>query len=332
MPTPPITHYKDEPVDQATQDLVNQELDKEATTSQVPEKTPELKVLPVKKQEKKPTNAANIINAFRQKMASSGTKIELPSIGKTVEFKEISTAQQKEISRTALESNSRADIMYCSMLGLINRLAMDSGFDIRDYTEFERISVLLNLQQMNKMNPEIKYTCSKCDRENVYRLDTAKMLRDFSKTYKPDMEVEVESGGRKFTFTIGWPNVRNVEDFFKHYYKRYDNANKVTKDSIDNLSQVEYITMFVKKVSVADVSDPDSAMTANLEELPYGDRVQIIDCLPQSILFDDDTGVVSNIIETFVTPMNNVFKYHDCEFCGAEQNGAVASITDFLGS
>jgi hypothetical protein len=158
------------------------------------------------------------------------------------------------------------------------------------------------------------------------------MLRDFSKTYKPDMEVEVESGGRKFTFTIGWPNVRNVEDFFKHYYKRYDNANKVTKDSIDNLSQVEYITMFIKKVSVADVSDPDSAMTANLEELPYGDRVQIIDCLPQSILFDDDTGVVSNIIETFVTPMNNVFKYHDCEFCGAEQNGAVASITDFLGS
>ena len=32
MPTPPMTHYKDEPVDQATQDLVNQELDKEANS------------------------------------------------------------------------------------------------------------------------------------------------------------------------------------------------------------------------------------------------------------------------------------------------------------
>ena len=331
MPTPPITHYKDEPVDQTTENLVNQEIEKEAAAKEEPTATPELKVLPVKKLEKKPTNASNIVNAFRQKMATNSTSIELPSIGKTVEFKEITTAQQKELSKMAMENNSRADIMYCSMLGLINKLALEKNFEIRDYTEFERISVTLNLQQMNKMNPEIKYTCSQCNRENTYKLDTAKLLRDFAKTYKPDQVVEVESANRKFTFTVGWPNVRNVEDFFKHYYKKYDNASKSVKESIDNMSQIEYISMFIKKVTVADISDPDDAMTANLEELTYGDRAQIIDCLPQSILFDDDTGVVSNVIETFVNPMNNVFKYKDCAFCGAEQNGAVANITDFLG-
>ena len=334
MPTPPITHYKDEPVDQATQDLVNQELDREASEKKEPEipvKPAQLSILPAKKQEKKPTNASNIVNAFRQKMSLNATAIELPSAGKTVEFKEISTAEQKEMSKIAMESNSRADIMYTTMVGLINRLAVDKNFDIRDYTEFERISIVLNLQQMNKINPEIKYTCKSCGRENSYKLDTSKMLRSFSKTYKPDDTFVVETSSRKFSFNVGWPNVRNVEEFFKHYYRKYDNGSKSVKESIDNMSQIEYVTMFIKSVTVTELSDPEDTMTANLEEMTYPERVQIIDCMPQSILFDDDTGIVAKVIETFVNPMNNVFKYHDCAYCGAEQTGGVASISDFLG-
>lgn len=325
---PPITHYKDEPVDTSTEELVNKEMDAEAEKAKP---APELKVLPVEKPAKKQTNASNIVNAFRQKMANSATPIELPSIGKTVEFKEISTSEQKELSKIALQSNSRADIMYCAMLNLINKLSVDKGFDIKDYTEFERILVTLNLQQMNKLNPEIKYTCANCGRENAYTLDTPKMLRNFAKTYKVDKTFEVEAGSRKFTFVAGWPKVSSVEDFFKNYYKKYDNSGKAIKESLDNLSQVEYITMFIKSVSVTETSDPDDKITANLEEMTYAERVQIIDSMPQSILFDDSTGVVAKVIEEFVEPMNEVFKYHDCAFCGASQDGQVANLTDFLG-
>lgn len=327
---PPITHYKDETVDESAEKLVSQEIEAEAQAAKTAP-TPELKVLPVEKPTKKPTNAANIVNAFRQKMANSATPIELPSIGKTVEFKEISTSEQKELSKIALQSNSRADIMYCAMLNLINKLAVEKGFDIKDYTEFERILVTLNLQQMNKLNPEIKYTCSKCGRENAYTLDTPKMLRNFAKTYKVDKAFEVEAGSRKFTFVTGWPKVLSVEDFFKTYYKKYDSSGKAIRESMDNLSQVEYITMFIKSVSVVDSSDPDDKLTASLEDMTYNERVQIIDSMPQSILFDDNTGVVSKVIAEFVEPMNDVFKYHDCAFCGAAQDGQVANLSDFLG-
>jgi hypothetical protein len=330
MPVPPVTHYKDEAPE--TQEILNQELDKEVQSKVEQETQPKLNVLPVNKSEKKKTNASNIVNAFRQKMSLNTTPIELPSIGRTVEFKEIPASEQKELSRIAMESDSRTDIMYCAMSALINRLAMEKDFDIRDYTEFERISITLHLQQMNKLNPEIKYTCSKCGRENSYRLDTPKLLRNFSKTYKPDKDFEVEANGRKFTFTVGWPNVRIVENFFKSYYKKYDNSSKAVKDSINNLSQIEYITMFLKKVKVEEIADPEDSMTADLEELTFGEREQIIDCLPQSILFDDDTGIISKTIAEFVEPMNAVFKYNDCAFCGAEQTGAMASMTDFMGA
>lgn len=79
MPTPPITHYKDEPVDEATQNIVEQELNKEVESKN--ESPVELKVLPVKKTEKK-TNASNIVNAFRQKMSTNSMPVELPSIGR----------------------------------------------------------------------------------------------------------------------------------------------------------------------------------------------------------------------------------------------------------
>ena len=331
---PPVTHYKeDQTPDQATADLVNKEMNAEAKAveaEQAPEKQPELKVLPVEKPTKAKTNANNIVNAFRQKMASAATPIELPSIGKTVEFKEISTAEQKDLSKIALQSDSRADIMYCAMLNLINKLAVEKGFDIRDYSEFERIFVTLNLQQMNKINPEIKFTCSKCGRENAYTLDVPKMLRNFAKTYKADQTFEVELGSRKFVFTAGWPKVSSVEDFFKNYYRKYDGSGKAIKESMDNLSQIEYVTMFVKSVTVVD-PDPEDKMTANLEEMTYNERVQIVDCLPQSVLFDDNTGVVSKVIAAFVEPMNEVFKYRDCAFCGEPQDGQVANLTDFLG-
>lgn len=332
MPTPPISHYKDEPVDQATQDLVSQEIEKEAVskTEAEPTPAPELKVLPVKKQEKK-TNASNIVNAFRQKMSSNTTPIELPSVGKTIHFKEITTAEQKELARLSLESESRTDVMFCAMVAMINKLATEPGFDIRDYTEFERIYIILNLQQLNKINPEIKYTCANCGKENSYTLDTAKVLRNFAKTYKADETFEQEYGNRKFSFVAGWPGVREVEAFFKNYYKKYDNLGKKVKDTMNNMSQIEYVTMFLKKITVTELSDPDDMMVVNLEELTYPERVQIIDCLPQGILFDDDTGVVSKLVEEFVNPLNDVFKYHDCAFCGAEQNGAVANVTDFLG-
>ena len=329
MPTPPITHYKDEDPEQ-TQEILNKELDKEAEEAKETEKTPELKVLPVKKVEKK-TNSSNIVNMFRQKMSLNTTPINLPGAGKTVEFKEITAKEQKEISKIAMENESRADIMYCAMLSMINKLAVEQGFDIRDYTEFERIAITLNLQQMNKINPEIKFTCAKCGKENSYRLDTVSLLRKFNKTYKPDQEFTVESGTKKYVFVAGWSIVRNIEDFFKNYYKKYDNSSKRIKDSMNNLSQIEYITMFLKKITVSEISDPEDSITANLEELTYPERVQIIDCLPQNVVFDDDTGIVSKVIATFVTPMNEVFKYHDCSFCGSEQDGAMANVTDFMG-
>lgn len=329
---PPITHYKDEDPNQATQDLVNQEIEKEAATAKaVNEATTELKVLPVKKAEKKPTNASNIVNAFRQKMANNTISVELPSVGRTIEFKEISAKEQKEMSRIAMENESRADIMYGSTVSLINKLVATKDFDIRDCTEFERIAITLNLQQMNKMNPEIKFTCSNCGKENSYRLDTLKLLRNFNKTYKPDKTFEMEVGNRKFIFVTGWSSVRNVEDFFKNYYKKYDNSSKKTKDSMNNLSQIEYITMFIKKITVEDADDKEDTLTANLEELTYPERVQIIDCLPQNVVFDDEVGVINKVIESFVTPMNSVFKYNDCAFCGAEQSGTMANVTDFMG-
>jgi hypothetical protein len=87
-------------------------------------------------------------------------------------------------------------------------------------------------------------------------------------------------------FNAGWSKCGLVEDFFKNYYKKYDNQSKAIKESIDNMSQIEYMLMFLKSVTLIENSDPDDTLTANLEEMTYGERCQIIDSIPQSVLFD----------------------------------------------
>lgn len=328
---PPISHYKDEPVNQdaATQSIIENEIDKEVSKSL--EQTPKLKVLPVETPAKKPSNPSNIVNIFKQKMSMNTTTVELPTIGRSVDFKDINAESQKILSQSAFEHNSRADIMYVSMLNLINNISVDKTFNIRDYTEFERISITLSLQQMNKTNTEVKYTCQSCGKENSYRLDTLKMIRGFNKSYRPDKEIEMDAGNRRFRLLVGWPKVSQVEEFFKSYYRKYDNVGRSAQDRIDKFAQIEYISMFIKSITMTENSDPDDSITANLEELTYGERVQIIDSVPQFIIFDDNDGIISKIIESFVNPMNDSFKYSPCAFCGAEQDGTMASLSDFMG-
>ena len=56
---PPITHYKDEPADELTTNLVNDEIEKEVQmASDTKPVNTELKVLPVQKKEKKATTTA----------------------------------------------------------------------------------------------------------------------------------------------------------------------------------------------------------------------------------------------------------------------------------
>ena len=315
---------------ESTMGIVDAEIEKEMANQSAKK---ELKVLPVQKTDAKgKQSSSSIVNAFKQKMSLNTTSVELPSIGKTLEFKDIDSDVQTYLSQVALECNSRTDIMYSTMASTMNNLSLDKTFNIRNHTEFERISILLNLQQGSKFNPEIRYVCPKCGKENVYHLDSRALMKKFAKSYRGDCEYEIELGSRKYKFVLGWPSVAYIEDFYKHHYRGYDEKSENGQKAINELAQVQYLVKFVKSITVSEMSDPDDSVTANLEDIVYEDKMAVIGSLPQYLISDENDGIISKVIDIFVKPMNDSFKYENCAFCGAEQEGAMANLTDFMGS
>ena len=99
----------------------------------------------------------SILNAFKQKFSTTVRKVRVNSLNREVAFREVTTKEQKTLSKTTIENEQRKDIVYDAQCQLINTLALEDGFDIYGLTEFDRIKLLLAIYQNNYFQSDISY-------------------------------------------------------------------------------------------------------------------------------------------------------------------------------
>ena len=128
----------------------------------------------------------NAIAMFKQAVGAGMIPVELYSTGEEVLMRELTVTDQKTLSKTALINSNRRDIMYNAQNSLINSCVKTEGFDVRNQVEFDRIVILLRLYQQNYFSNDIHYTCPKCGKENVYKLDFGKVLDRVKGAWRTD--------------------------------------------------------------------------------------------------------------------------------------------------
>jgi len=230
-----------------------------------------------------------------------------------------------------IENESRKDIVYDVQCQLINKLCTEDGFSIYKLTEFDRIKILMEIYQSNYFKNTITYKCKECGCENSYQIDFTKYSQKLKQFDLKDVVFTTEDKHRYYNFTINYPCVRNVSDFYREYIKNYKNATMKEKEVLDDMGNIEYINLFIKKVEVIEKSDTNDRLTADLTIMSYKDVSELIETLPQDILFSEDHGVLRYVTKEFIEKIGNVFQYERCAQCGAENQGeGVGSITDFF--
>ncbi len=285
-----------------------------------------LKPEPVVETQVKKFTGKGAINAFKQAVGSALFPVKMYSADTEILFRELTVTDQKNISKIALMNNSRRDVIYKAQCALINKVADEKNFRIEDYTEFDRIVVLLRLYEQNYFKNEVRYTCAKCGKENVYQLDFSKILAKLGDAWSDDKVYTMELPGKSFRITAGWPKVSAISDFYGNYYKTYQNSNENARNTIDQLSNVEYLVMFLKRI---DLITNGEEISLDLDDFSYADRTDVVDSLPQGIIFDDDDGVISKIVSDFTDKLNKAFQYEKCMYCGAETEEGIGSVADF---
>lgn len=273
---------------------------------------------------------ADILNAFKKKFSTTVRRIMVNSLGHEVGFREVTVNEQKTLSKTSIENETRKDIIYDAQCNLINKLALEDGFDVYKLTEFDRIRILMEIYQANYFKNDITYKCRECGAENAYKLDFSKIIQKFNDFDLSDDIFTVEDDLRIYKFTINYPLVRTVSNFYRYYMKKYKGLNKVEKEVLDNFGNVEYVNLYIKQIEVIEKSDPNDRITADLTLMTYGEIENLIEVFPQNVVFSENEGVISYITKNFVERLNGIFQYEKCAHCGAETTEGVGSLSDFF--
>lgn len=271
-----------------------------------------------------------ILNVFKNEFASTINKVFVNSLNREVPFREVSVTEQKSLSKTMIENENRKDIVYDTQCALINRLCLEEGFDIYTLTEFDRIRILMEVYQNNYYKNDITWKCQECGAENVFSLDFKKVAEKFNAFDLKDEVYSLEDNIRVYNFTLNYPTVRNVSNFYKTYMKKYKGAGQKEKEVLDNLGNIEYINLFIKQIEMINKADPTNRQVADLKFMSYNQIEQLISLFPQNIIFSDERGVIKHITTEFIEKINNVFAYEKCAQCGAESQQGMGSVVDFF--
>lgn len=272
----------------------------------------------------------SVLNAFKQALGTQVLKVYVNTLGREVNFKEVSVNEQKTLSKTMIANEKRRDIVYDVQCSLINRLCLEEGFDIYKLTEFDRIRILMEIYQTNYFKNDITYKCPECGAENKYHLDFDKIidkLNDFDLT---DKVYNLEDKYRHYNFTINYPYVRNVSNFYKSYNKKYAHTTQKEQEVLDSMGNIEYVNLFIKQIEMISKDDPANRQVADLTMMSYNQIEQLISILPQNIIFSDENGVIKYITTEFIEKINKVFSYEKCSQCGAETTEGIGGLGDFF--
>lgn len=272
----------------------------------------------------------SVLNAFKQALGSQVMKVYVNTLGREVSFKEVSVVEQKTLSKTMIANENRRDIIYDVQCSLINRLCLEDGFDIYRLTEFDRIRILMEIYQSNYFKNEITFKCPECGAENKYQIDFDNIISKLNDFDLSDRVYNLEDKYRHYNFTINYPFVRNVSNFYKSYNKKYAHTTKKEQEVLDSMGNIEYVNLFIKQIEMVSKDDPSNRQVADLTLMSYNQIEQLISILPQNIIFSDDNGVIKYITTEFIEKINKVFQYEKCSQCGAETTEGIGGIGDFF--
>jgi len=263
------------------------------------------------------TNSQDIFNAFKEEFATTVHRVKINSLKREIGFRDITVNEQKTLSKVSLENNNRKDVIYDTQCQLINTLCLEDGFSIYRLTEFDRIRILMEIYQSNFIKNDITYTCSECNTVNKYKLDFQKIINKFDAFTLEDEIYSTEDDQRVYKFTINYPLVRSVSNFYKDYSKKYRGITAVQEKILDNMGIVEYVNLFIKQIEVIPKNNPEKRIVADLTLMSYGEIEKLLGSFPQSVIYSDSNGVSSFIMTQFIDKLDGIFQYEKCAHCGA---------------
>lgn len=270
---------------------------------------------------------SELVKALEQDFATTVNKAYINSLKKEVSLREVKVSEQKTLSRIMINNEMRKDIIYDAQCALINSVVLDEDFDIYNYSEFDKIKLLMVIYQSSMLKKEVNFTCKHCGTENSYEMDFQTAIDRLDAIDVSDKTFVFKDASREYTFTISYPSVKRVSDFYKKYILSHK-INKENKDQQETNINFEYVNLYIKDVTVKNLKTGNTKVI-NFDDYGPLDVTDILSVFPYEVVYNDN-GVLQFITKQVIGNINDQFEAHYCVQCHEKYEGGIEDTGSFL--
>ena len=212
------------------------------------------------------------------------------------------------------------DVIYDALTDYLQAMILTDGFDVRTFTEFDRLFCLMVFFQMSFYREPTTFKCPHCGVEIAYRYDMSKYLQKLETAYIDDQTETVEYKNNTYEFVLGWPDCQTVSGLY-HYFHGGE-AGEVNEEMERTQFGINYVMTFVKRIRVWNYqSAAENQLVAEIDLTSikdYGERQECLNTIPSIVMFDDTNGIFPKITGYFINRLENCFSQEICPQCHKE--------------
>ena len=243
--------------------------------------------------------------------------IWVPSVGRPVQFKHMTTGQRKSVSKMSMEYDSDAVKYHFVKLALVGELCLDKTIVIEDLTDADFVTILASLRRNNVLTPlQLKTRCSKCDKDFKFDVDFDDMDRR-ARAYSPKSAVLAKRvGATDFEVTLSDPSVVSFIGFSQVVLESM--KHRENSESYARFQLLNYPVQFVGGFKIG--GEPVDGFS----RMDFFGKVAFFDGhVPSELLFDED-GIIDRVYEMFpIDRLDCLFQEVKCPGCGDAKEGLV---------
>jgi hypothetical protein len=221
--------------------------------------------------------------------------IYIPSLKKDVQFRQMTTAQQKSLVKTLVNNNEQSSDFIYAIYNIIKTNCVDKDVDIDALTILDKMFICIKLRAVS-IGPDVTITIDKIRNEAQelipINLSLDKAYDDMKKMYTPAFETsctsELVDKTTKYMIGCTIPTLKSeiaiekeLQEALKQKIEDSKENSKELKDAVGDMF-IQEIVKFVSYIAIPTDTDGE-LQKVDFTQLSFKNRIRLLEALPSSI-------------------------------------------------
>lgn len=237
-------------------------------------------------EEVKKGNIKELVDIINRTNDTFAYSVFIPSLSREVLFREITTAQQKKLVKSVIDSPVFNTEFIFTLREIIRENCTEPSLNIDDLTIYDKLIIAITMRIMSISNDlNVNLTCEKCKNTQTLNIKLDKLLEIFKNLNTIKYEDVIVDDNKAFKVYCKIPSIGteyNLENEFRKNTKLNIENEKELRETLGNVF-ISEIVKFITKIEVLD-TETSNTIEINLQDLSFANRIKIIEKLNSKLI------------------------------------------------